>query len=67
MASLPLKMMRLIGSYVGNLAEMHELMELVRAGKVKPVPTISRPLRDAGQAIADLRDGKAVGRYVLVN
>jgi len=66
-ASLPLKMMRLIGSYVGNLAEMHELMELVRAGKVKPVPTISRPLRDAGQAIADLRDGKAVGRYVLVN
>jgi len=66
-ASLPLKMMRLIGSYVGNLAEMHELMELVKAGKVKPVPTISRPLRDAGQAIADLRDGKAVGRYVLVN
>jgi D-arabinose 1-dehydrogenase-like Zn-dependent alcohol dehydrogenase len=67
LASLPLKMMRLIGSYVGNLAEMHELMELVKAGKVKPVPTTPRPLREAGQAIADLRDGKAVGRYVLVN
>jgi D-arabinose 1-dehydrogenase-like Zn-dependent alcohol dehydrogenase len=66
-ASLPLKMMRLIGSYVGNLEEMRELMDLVKAGKVKPVPTTPRPLREAGQAIADLRDGKAVGRYVLVN
>ncbi|MDA1098257.1 MAG: alcohol dehydrogenase [Proteobacteria bacterium] len=66
-ASLPLKMMRLIGSYVGSLEEMRELMALVKAGKVKPVPTTPRPLREAGQAIADLRDGKAVGRYVLIN
>ncbi|MDP6566574.1 MAG: alcohol dehydrogenase [Alphaproteobacteria bacterium] len=67
MAMMPLKMLRLIGSYVGNLQEMHELMALVKAGKVKPVPITPRPLREAGQAIADLRDGKAVGRYVLTN
>ena len=66
-ASLPLKMMSLIGSYVGNLAEMHELMALVKAGKVKPVPVTPRPLREAGDAIADLRAGKGVGRYVLTN
>ncbi len=67
LASLPLRMMSLVGSYVGTLDEMYELMALVQAGKVKPVPVTSRPLREAGQAIADLRDGKAVGRYVLVN
>ena len=66
-ASLPLKMMSLIGSYVGDLAEMHELMVLVKAGKVKPVPVTPRPLREAGEAIADLRAGKGVGRYVLTN
>ncbi|MBT4486443.1 MAG: zinc-binding dehydrogenase, partial [Rhodospirillaceae bacterium] len=67
LATLPLKMMSIIGSYVGTLEEMHELMALVKAGKVKPVPTTPRPLAEAGQAIADLRDGKTVGRYVLTN
>lgn len=67
LAALPLKMMSIIGSYVGNLDEMHELMALVTAGKVKPVPITPRPLREAAQAIADLRDGKALGRYVLTN
>lgn len=67
LAALPLKMMSIIGSYVGNLDEMHELMALVTAGKVKPVPITRRPLQEAGQAIADLRDGKALGRYVLTN
>ena len=67
LATLPLKMMSIIGSYVGNLDEMHELMALVTAGKVKPVPITPRPLREASEAIADLRDGKALGRYVLTN
>ena len=67
LASLPLRMMSVVGSYVGTLGEMHELMALVKAGKVKPVPITPRPLREAGQAIADLRDGKTVGRYVLTN
>ncbi|MDE0727964.1 MAG: alcohol dehydrogenase [Alphaproteobacteria bacterium] len=67
LATLPLKMMSIIGSYVGNLDEMHELMALVTAGEVKPVPITPRPLREAAQAIADLRDGKALGRYVLTN
>jgi propanol-preferring alcohol dehydrogenase len=67
LASLPLKMIRLVGSYVGTLAEMHELMALVKAGKVKPVPVTRRPLSEAPQALADLRAGKAVGRFVLTN
>jgi len=62
---LPLKMLRILGSYVGTLDEMHELMALVKAGKVRPMPVTERPLGDAPQAIADLRAGKTVGRYVL--
>jgi len=38
-----------------------------REGKVKPVPLVRRPLREAPQAIKELREGKALGRYVLIN
>ena len=37
-ALIPMKALSIIGSYVGNLAELKELMELVRAGKVPPMP-----------------------------
>jgi D-arabinose 1-dehydrogenase-like Zn-dependent alcohol dehydrogenase len=65
LATLPLRMLRIIGSYVGTLEEMQELMALVKAGKVTPVPVTPRQLTEAAQAIQDLRDGKVVGRYVL--
>jgi alcohol dehydrogenase/propanol-preferring alcohol dehydrogenase len=67
LATLPLKMMTLRGSYVGTLDDLKELVGLVKAGKVKPVPITRRPLSEAPQAIADLRAGKAVGRFVLTN
>lgn len=65
LATLPLKYISLVGTYVGTLQELHELMALVKAGKAKPIPITPRPLSEAPQAIQDLRDGKAVGRYVL--
>jgi D-arabinose 1-dehydrogenase-like Zn-dependent alcohol dehydrogenase len=65
LAMLPLRYIRLVGSYVGTLQEMHELMGFVKAGKVRPIPITPRPLHEAPQAIRDLRDGKTVGRYVL--
>ena len=53
------------GSYVGTLPEMHALMDLVRAGKVPPIPTTPRPLAEANAAVDDLERGRVVGRYVL--
>ncbi|HJP19965.1 MAG TPA: alcohol dehydrogenase [Alphaproteobacteria bacterium] len=67
LALLPLKMLRISGSYVGTLAEMNELMALVRAGKLTPVPVTERPLAEAPQALQDLREGKVLDRYVLTN
>jgi len=62
---LPLAMRTIMGSYVGTLEEMHELMALVREGKIAPIPYEVRPLEDANNALLDLRAGKVEGRVVL--
>ncbi len=61
----PMTAMSVRGSYVGRLDEMRELMDLVIAGKVPPLPVHTRPLDEANQALDDLQAGKVVGRYVL--
>jgi D-arabinose 1-dehydrogenase-like Zn-dependent alcohol dehydrogenase len=53
------------GSYVGSLEEMRELLDLVKAGKVAPIPVDVRPLSAASQSLDDLKSGKVVGRVVL--
>ncbi|MEX0617330.1 MAG: alcohol dehydrogenase [Pseudohongiellaceae bacterium] len=70
--SLPLPLIpmnaRIIqGSYVGSLAEMGELMVLVREGRIAPIAVTTRPLEEAGAALADLKAGKVSGRQVLIN
>jgi len=64
---LPLKMLKLVGSYVGSLEEMHELMKFIKTRKATPVPITRRPMREAPAALEDLRLGKTVGRFVLTN
>ncbi len=61
----PSKEITMRGSYVGNLQEMYGLMDLVRTGKVPPLPVHPRPLDQAEQALQDLEAGKVVGRIVL--
>ncbi|MBM84754.1 MAG: zinc-binding dehydrogenase [Rhodospirillaceae bacterium] len=63
----PLKVNNILGSYVGTQQDLVELLQLIREGKVKPVPLIKRQLSDAPIAIQELREGKAVGRFVLIN
>lgn len=62
---LPFKGMTIAGSYVGSPQEMSELMALARAGKLKPLPTATRPLSKANETLQDLVAGKIVGRVVL--
>ena len=61
----PLRALSIIGSFVGSLPEAQEMMEIVRAGKVDPIPYATRPLAQAGQTLSDLRAGKITGRVVL--
>jgi D-arabinose 1-dehydrogenase-like Zn-dependent alcohol dehydrogenase len=62
---LPLRALTLMGSYVGSLAEAREMLDLVRAGKVAPIPVELRPLDAASRSLDDLRAGKIVGRVVV--
>ena len=62
---IPLKNATVMGSYVGNLEDMRELMALAMSGKVPALPIATRPLSDAGAVLASLKAGKIVGRVVL--
>ena len=61
----PFRAISINGSMVGSLGETQEMMELVRAGKIDPVPVTKRPLSAANDTLNDLREGKIVGRVVL--
>ena len=53
------------GTYVGNLGDLQELIQLVRDKNLSPVPTTCMPLSKAFTALLDLENGRAVGRLVL--
>ena len=62
---IPMRALTIQGSYLGSLAEMGELMELVKRTGLPDVPVATRPLDDVNAAMGDLRNGKIVGRVVL--
>ena len=61
----PLKNLTVMGSYVGSLEDMRELMDMVVAGKVDALPVDSRPLDQANLTLQDLAGGNIIGRVVL--
>jgi len=65
--TIPLRAISIIGSYTGNLQELKDLIELVKSGKVKALPTETRDMATVGATLDDLRAGKIVGRVVLTN
>jgi propanol-preferring alcohol dehydrogenase len=62
---IPIKAVTIQGSYVGNLRETKELLDLVRTKNVPPIPVTKLPLSKANDALLDLQKGKLVGRAVL--
>jgi len=65
LVTLPFRELTIRGSYVGTLAEMQEMWDLVRARKLAPVPVATRPLDQASATLADLKAGRIVGRVAL--
>ncbi|NIJ43079.1 D-arabinose 1-dehydrogenase-like Zn-dependent alcohol dehydrogenase [Parvibaculum indicum] len=61
----PMRAISIGGSYVGSLSETHEMMDLVKAGKIDPIPVAERPLSEASKSLDDLREGHVMGRVVL--
>jgi alcohol dehydrogenase, propanol-preferring len=62
---IPIKAVTIQGSYVGNLRETQELLDLVRAKKIPPIPVTPMPLAKANDALVDLQKGRLVGRAIL--
>jgi D-arabinose 1-dehydrogenase-like Zn-dependent alcohol dehydrogenase len=61
----PLRALTVMGSYVGSTTEAAEMIELVKAGKIAPIPVQKRPLDQTNRSLDDLRAGKIVGRVVI--
>ncbi len=64
-ATLPLRAVSIIGSYVGSPAEMGEMMALARQGTLPALPLSTRPMAEVNLALQDLRSGAIRGRVVL--
>ena len=65
-AMVAMKAVSVIGSYVGSLTEMQELMAIAATGALPDMPLTSRPLAQATQALEDLRAGRVRGRTILI-
>jgi alcohol dehydrogenase/propanol-preferring alcohol dehydrogenase len=63
---IPIKAVTIQGSYVGNLRETQELLDLVRTKNVPPIPVTRQPLSKANDALVQLQQGAVVGRTVLM-
>jgi D-arabinose 1-dehydrogenase-like Zn-dependent alcohol dehydrogenase len=55
----------IIGSYVGSLQELKEVVALAKKRKLKAMPVATRPAAEAARALEDLKAGKVIGRVVL--
>ena len=67
--ALPVIAMRAItiqGNYVGTLAELSELLELVRSRNVPSIPIVHTTLEQASSTLDALRRGQIEGRAVIV-
>jgi len=55
----------IVGSYVGNLQELKEVVALAKRKKLKPQPIETRDAGRANAALEDLKAGRVLGRIVL--
>src|SRR5688500_12161772 len=55
----------IVGSYVGSLQELKEVVALAKKRKLRPAPVETRPAQEVNGALDDLQAGRVVGRVVL--
>jgi NADPH:quinone reductase-like Zn-dependent oxidoreductase len=60
------RQLALLGSYMGTMGELHEVLKLVFAGKLKPVVDKTFPLQEVRAAHEYLEQSKMFGKVVLI-
>ncbi len=61
-----MKAVSVLGSYVGTLQDLRELLALAQDGALPALAVSERPLAQAAEALDDLRQGRVRGRVVLM-
>jgi NADPH:quinone reductase-like Zn-dependent oxidoreductase len=59
------KLLSILGSTMGSLAELHEIMKHVESGKLRPVIDRVLPLEQVGEGHRLLEERAAFGKVVL--
>lgn len=65
LSTLLLRAITIRGSYTGSRADLRELIDLARSGKLRPVPVERVPHADPNGALDRMRSGDVAGRLVL--
>jgi alcohol dehydrogenase, propanol-preferring len=65
--TMALRVLTLRGSYVGSPKELRELLMLAQKGSLHPMPISKMPKSKVNSALSNLRDGKTIGRVVLIS
>ncbi len=55
-----------LGSFMGNMGDLHNVLSEVFSGKLKPVVDRTFPLKDAAEAHRYLESSQMFGKVVLV-
>lgn len=63
---LPMRNLRVQGSYVGSLEEFRELLDLLRRLPVATVPIEQRPMAELNDIFDDIRQGRVAGRVMAM-
>jgi len=63
---LPMRNLKIMGSYVGSLDEFKELLALLRKPGVRTVPLLRRPMREINEIFEDIRLGRVPGRVMAL-
>ncbi|MGH7489642.1 MAG: zinc-binding dehydrogenase, partial [bacterium] len=59
------KLLSILGSTMGSLAELHEIMKFVEAGKLRPVVDRVLPLAEVAEGHRILESREAFGKIVF--
>jgi propanol-preferring alcohol dehydrogenase len=63
---LPMRNLKIMGSYVGSLVEFKELLALLRKPGTTTVPLLKRPISEINDVFEEIRQGKVPGRVMAV-
>jgi D-arabinose 1-dehydrogenase-like Zn-dependent alcohol dehydrogenase len=64
LVSVVQRALSIIGSNVGTVEELKQVVQLARKGKLRRIPIEMRPLSEVSRTLDELKAGKVVGRVV---